>query len=172
MSMAALLTGTRDWLRSELSYSDNNCDVRPGGKPPASMGQFYVSLEDSGVGSREKLQHLEEIYSITVYVTRRTGEQPRDRTQAIYLAATTGLDARCRAILTKIHRNFDLMTSINELITDDGDLFQLPLFYQGVAGPQFMGPDWAASVNDTDSFLVKALRFGGALRVQDVDIMT
>lgn len=171
--MTSLLTGTRDYLNSLFSWSVAQCDVRPGGNPPPAMGQWYVSLDDAGIESDPHLDHLRETYSINIFITFRTGVQPRDRLQSIYLASSANLDAHVSAVRRALHRSYQHMLLVNTLvIPSGGDLFQLPLMYRGCAGPQVMDSSWAYGAPDSDSFLVKALRFGGALRTQAIDVMT
>lgn len=171
MSHAALLQAVNTHLRTTLTLPNQACDVREGGRPPASMGEFYYGIDEAGTTSNTQ-EYLREEFQIEVTVTIRTGKHPTDRQAAMYLTATTGMEARCRPVIAAIHRNYALMVAANALITGSVNKFQRPLFFRGSDKSQHKGADWAHGKDGQDNFLVRRLRFGGALRIQDIDIMS
>lgn len=165
MSMKVLLQATRDFMKSQMGLTDFACDLRPGGRPPAIMGEQYISLDEGNTNSRPFQDFLEEEYAINVWVTRRTGIMPNDARQAIYEAQASGLNDVCGRVRAIVHRSYDLI-DLGNLATAGGNKFLLPLFYNGTSEPLVTGADWAFSEHDEHGFIVKQLRFGGCKMVQ------
>lgn len=171
MSQQALLQAVRNHLISQLTLGNDQCDIMPEGRPIPGMGQFFYAVDDGGV-EVANTEFLSERYSVDVTVTVRTGQFPSDRRRLLVVTATSGIDARCDAIKSKLHGSYTVMDAANVLITGSVNKFQRPLRLMSISAASYRGADWAGSANDNDCFVTRTLRFGDALRVQDLDIMT
>jgi hypothetical protein len=169
-----LLQATRDRIRCQLKLADGQCDIQPDGHPPARMGEFYISLDEGGIQSADK-GFLKEVFSIDVFITKRTGVYPKDQYRRIYLDNATGLASLERKIIAAVHGSQELRVAANTLgdlpSTENGDAFQFPLYYMGRSKTRSAGGEWSGSAKENDCFLVRALRFTGGNRIQALDIM-
>lgn len=174
MSMEVLLEATRDYLRTTASLSNERCDIQPGGRPPARMGETYVSIDEGPIQSTEK-SSLREIYTVRVWITKRTGKYPADRRSNVYLDNIAGLGKLERLVIRTIHGAQALRVAANTLggfpHANAGDIFQQPLWYTGRGPSSYVGAEWIGGEGENDTFLVRQLTFQGALRVQALDIM-
>lgn len=174
MSIAYLLQAARDKLRTVAPLSAKLCDLQPLGRPPNSMGEYYVSLDEGRIQAGEKT-HLREVFTINVWITKRTGQHPKDRWSEIYLKNTTGLDALERKVIVALHGNQAVRVAANTLAStpgvNTGDIFQHPLWYTGRGATAPAGAEWNGGEAESDTFLVRLLQFTGGLRVQALDIM-
>lgn len=174
MSMEALLIATVRHLREELRYTTQQCDIQPDGRPPATMGEFYVAIDEAGVQSNEKT-HLRETFSITVTITRRTAPTPRDRRGSLYADRSRALAAIERPVIVAVHNNQTLRALANAELgapqENLGDQILQPLWYAGRSRTRYESAEWCgAGGNDNDAFMVRTLNFQGGLRVQAMDI--
>lgn len=174
MSIAAMLIAARDALRAVDGFSNERCDIQPGGRPPARMGEFYIALDEGSIQSTEK-SSLREVFTIVVWISKRTGKYPRDQYGKIYTANAIGMDAIERKVIRAIHGQQAVRVAANTLLgaphANAGDIFQQPLWYTGRGPTQFRGADWSGGSDESDTFLVRQLTFAGAVRVQALDIM-
>lgn len=179
MSMAAVLDEVCDHLRSALSLSAAECDIRPGGWPPRAAGEFYVAIDDLGVASAAR-EHLEEEYRIEVAIWRRAGQVPDDRLGDLarrgdpYVAALRTLDVLERAVLRALHANYaQIMAGANAALgageTGGGDVFQLALYYTGRSRPE-THPSRPSGERPLE-WITRRLEFAGMNRVQPLDVM-
>lgn len=169
-----LLQAARDRLRTVVPLADKLCDLQPGGRPPARMGEYYISLDEARIQAGEKT-HLREVYTINVWITKRTGKYPRDKWSEIYLQNATGLGALERKIIAAIHGRQEVRVAANTLgglpTAGTGDIFQQPLWYTGRGATAPANAEWTGGDPENDAFLVRTLPFTGGLRVQALDIM-
>lgn len=171
MSVSALLLAARQTLRRDLLLEDTQCNVQPDGRPDNVAGDLYISVHegDTAVGGDDSY-HLTEDVSILVTVTMRTGEYTGEGFGDLMIKHGVGLDAWCRKVVASLHLAFDMMQEANETIGDEANGFQLPLRYTGAGSALTQSADWAGgTADDSDYFMTRELRFGGAHRVQVVD---
>lgn len=176
MSMAMLLEGTRDYLREQMPLKPEQCDVQHDSIPPWPSGQFYVTLEDTGVAAGpDDSYYFKEIYSIDIGVWRRPGELPKDRwgpfqfREDPYLPSVQTLDKIERRILALLTHKFAAMVDLNNrfgLPSEDlGENFSKPLRYRGRSGMQSKFPPEAGDV----FFIGRVLTLTGSTRLQKVE---
>ncbi len=123
-----LAIGIRDMLRSEIPFRDEECGNRSDGQPPANSGQLFVSVFPGGLSpgpSSDQQLGMDEIHSIGIGITQRTGIIPDDRMfkDALYV------EKGCFTIVQKILRvmrtkagKYDVLQTVNENISNDGVL--------------------------------------------------
>lgn len=174
MSIAYLLQAARDRLRTVVPLSNDRCNLQPGGRPPARMGEFYVSLDEGRVQGSDRT-HLKEIYTINIWITKRTGKYPPDKYAEVYLANAVGLDAIERKIIAALHGVQAVRVAANTLGSlpgaGTGDIFQQPLWYTGRGATAPAGAEWNGGEGENNTFLVRLLQFTGGLRVQALDVI-
>lgn len=184
MSMALLLEGVRDYLRSqnELPNGDQwgrqQVGIQFKSMPPATAGQFFLSLDDGGVDAPSNPSYyLKEIYTITIGVWRRMGTTPANRrgqqllADDIYRDQITTLEDLERIAIKQLHEKPVVTQSVNDqfgLPSEAlGDRFQGRLYYTGRSTNETTGlPDSPSEV-----FIGRKLRFRGMLRVQRIENM-
>lgn len=178
MSIEYLLVAARDRLRLTVSLPgtarpEAYIGLQPEGRPPATMGDFYVALDEAGVQSTEKVS-LRELFAVQVYITKRTGRHAADKFDSLYLELTKGLRDLERQVLTALHNNQTVRAMANALAgvpqESQGDAYLQPLFYTGRSRSQFHGAEWIGTTGDNHAFIVRILNFSGGLRVQALDI--
>lgn len=128
MSLAALLVGVRDELRSVLGIQDALIGIQEDGQPPPGIGAaLYISIHPLGwrpTTNREIIQGLDESYSIGVTITKRISAIPEDRKdEEVFLKSLVGFEKLSRRIMVALHQNWDVIERANNFIiaqkTDD-----------------------------------------------------
>lgn len=169
MSVSYLLEAVRDHLRSELQLADDQCDVTPGGRPTPASGQLFVGVDDAG-SENSTTQYLSETVSVDVFVSIRAGDVPTDRKgRVIYLANSRSINSLCDRVRLALSGKYEVTNAANVLLQAAAATavgFQRPLHYMGSGPARSESGNWSYSTQGEDSYLVKQLRFGGALRVQ------
>lgn len=128
MSLAALLVGVRDELRSVLGIQAIQIGIQEDGQPPPGMGaSLYISVHPlrwKPTTSREIIQGLDESYAIGVTITKRISYVPEDRkNEEVFLKSLVGFEKLSRRIMVAVHQNWDVIERANNYIisqkTDD-----------------------------------------------------
>lgn len=181
MSADAWVIATVEHLQTQLadiipggaSKTKFYINWQPDGHPPASMGEFYISVDEDGSEQKEH-DKLHEIYRMKVWITKRTGQYPPDRALEAYKLASRGLRDLERRIVVAIHNNHTLRAAVNtELGVPDasvGDSCVNPMWFPGRGKTTKAGADWIGGNNDNDNFLVRVLPFAGGRRIQAMDV--
>lgn len=180
MSMAMLLEGVRDYLRTnndppfgfDPASGKDHCGIQIDGMPPPTARSHYLALDESTVtGTNDSNYYHGETYEISAYVCRNILDKPRDRQNIellkddIYLASMQTLEKMEREVIVALHQNYALTTAINtQFSLPDatlGDVFLEVLRYRG------RGRTTAVTVPDSQAvFHRRELRFGGIKRNQ------
>ena len=175
MSMALVLEGIRDFLRSENGWKKGECDIRQGGVPTETSRAFYVAIDDAGVETAGADQHyLKEIYSIEIAIWTETGSLPADMSGLAQLASdkyTIGretLDNLERAIIGQLHQEQDPRNQINTQfnLPAEGCIFLMPMIYSGRPRNEIIGA--ARRGSQIAQWLGRRLRFRGFDRIQKI----
>lgn len=179
MSLSFLLQATRDHLRSELSpvWKQGEIECQPDGRPMPSFGKQYISIHPTswtpGDIRPELMMGLDEYFSLSVTLTLRAAQKPRDRMMGdLYLDELRGMERISRQIILALHQNFDIITAANTLASHAGDspLLIEHLRWAGTdASPRSENSEWFF-VEPSDDYPVACLvmesRFRDARRVQ------
>lgn len=168
-----LLQAVRDTLRTAMTADHKTIGVRAGGQPPATMGQWFIGIDEGGEDSDQKL-HLAEISKVAVSLTVRLGVFPGERTDEIYLNSLRGFRTYERQIKRALHGNQAVRTAANVLLaaaaTADYYPFQTPVYYVGRGPTSFHGSEWllgAGEKNSNSAFAVRVYNFTGGHRLAD-----
>jgi len=195
MSAVALAQAVRDVIQARIQINGKNpdatvCEVGLSGMPKPGSGQVYIAVHLGGWQPVSGDYDLEEEYTVRVTVTVRLGSTPTDRHGlAVWVAATAGLDAICRAIVQALHQNQQVRLFANSgksySIGDSGpstpDGFYTTVQFTGAEPPQPQRASWflAGESPDPDnaaelalSGVSQTLSFGKARRCQTVAGMT
>lgn len=176
MSMDALLLAARNHLRTQLTANVPGSDldrankyigIQFEGRPPATMADWYIALDESRVVSKER-ESLHEQFWIEVTITRRTGAHRRRSYDEIYTDNAKGLSLLERLVIKHLHESHTHRAAAGVLEGGGALVFKLPLMYPGRGRTQPRGADWIGSEGD-ETFLVRVLPFGGAVREQYLD---
>jgi len=123
-----LAIGIRDMLREEIPFRDEECGNRADGQPPANSGQLFVSVFPGGLSpgpSPDQQLGMDEIHSIGIGITQRTGIIPDDHMfkDALYAdkGAFTIVQKILRVMRTKAGK-YEVLQTVNETISNDGVL--------------------------------------------------
>ncbi len=123
-----LAVGIRDMLRLEYPLRNEECENRPDGRPPANSGQLYVAVFPLGLSqgpSPDQQLGVDEIHSIGIGITQRTGLVPDDRMfrHAVYH------EKGAYTVFQRIHRLFrrkrvrvDMLSDINQAMQTDEEV--------------------------------------------------
>lgn len=170
MSMRALLTATRNRIRTALSLTERNCEIMPDGQPPAFSGELYIAVHP-GDFYNDSLTSLDETYSVYVTITRRADYSPHDRLGTQLLTHLDGLYGRAEAVRAIVHMDYSIINAANSIIGPLRNGFVEPLSFQNCTYLGVKGPDWfnAEGSDDTPTGLAVQLTFGGARRVQVIE---
>lgn len=176
MSTRALLKAVETRLRSAACLSDPDgkvVGVQPDGRPPAKAGQWYYAVHGAGVSQDDQnsLSH-DRRHAVTVTITRRVAEIPRDRRGERLTVADELLDL-AEQVGDWLHMDYRSMNAANALIpgidtTTNG--FVEPLKLQSITPVQEVGSEWVRGedADGSDVFTV-AVYLGGALRVRHLN---
>lgn len=195
MSIEHLMEAVRDTIVSELGLDPRECDIQPEGHPPATMDQFYISIDEGSIEFPDIGLVFKEKYTVNVFVTLRNGIFPRDRLaeaydrdRGMYLAGMKSLSLLERQIITAVNGNealrvlackklgiseaamFEADETAPGALGEYGDIFQLPLFYQGRGKTELHGTEWVGGGGKEQFFSVRTLPFKGATRTQNLSI--
>jgi len=175
MSMDYVLEATAAYLRSKNGWEVSQCDINV--SPPPAAGQFYVCIDDGGVDQLARAEDywLKEAFVVEVAIWRRPGQLPKDRLKEL-LKNTSRLMAEMktinpleRAVVKTLHKSQGWRGYANTLaglpIGGKGDLFRVPLIYQGRSKNEFFTDP------DGNEFFGRRLRFRGADRTQSIEDM-
>ncbi len=197
MSSEPLLEAVRDTIVSSMGLAVGECDIQPEGHPPATIGDFYISVDEGAVTQSEKGLIIHEVFGVSVYITLRNGIFPKDRlaeaydrNQGLFLAGRKSLTWLERGVIRAIHGNEQVrilactkagisLDAMFAPVLDDraaapggdgsaGDIYQLPLYYSGRSKTEVHDAGWVGSSADKQFFSVRQLSFQGGLRVQSL----
>lgn len=191
MSIAALLKGVETRLRSAEVLDDQpgeevgklcGVTVAPG-RPHPNFGQLFYSVHWSGGrGNDRNPQRHDVLAAVTVTITAKMANVPRDRRG---LRATT--PAELMDLVDQvagpdvIHGNYDVLAHANRLIEGTAEWVALhqpggtatvngyvePLVLLDFGPEREATPDWVASRSgDADNVYVIPVRFGDARRIR------
>lgn len=168
----ALLEATRDRLIDQLALSNFEVGIQPDGRPPAVMGEFYISLDEQNIQSSE-MGFLQERYAISIWFTLRAGIYANDRKDEPYLLQSKLLTAWERKIIKAIHGRQEIRQSANLLLAEYGATgsgeFSFPLYYGGRTKTRTPGEWILGETADPSPCMVRELAFNGGLRTQNLD---
>jgi len=172
VSLSALLQAVRDQLRKEVPLKVSECDIQPDGQPPPGIGRQYVAVHPTGWENDipQMSRGLSELYAISVTLTMRAPESPRDRIMSeLYLKALKGMESIIRRIIIKIHDNYTVLISANKLIDGDDKIVEPLRWASTDAQPRMVGPEWLFSAEEGfkgTAALVMESRFITGRRIQ------
>lgn len=188
--MDALLFAVRDGVRNAgMGYDYRSCEiVGPDGKPPARMGQIFVSVYD-GATNNNADNNLDERLAFNVTLTMRVTislDRVGDQMIASKLARQIGpngapsFNARIEQLRAYLHMNWQITVlqaqnppSANDNLVawTPGSVgvygFIEPARYRGCSQPVMVGGEWFSSAPEAIVDGIKAdMRFDGARRMQ------
>ena len=191
MSLAAYAIAVRNHLRSNLTefYSttlekNTNCRVMEDEKPVPNCGQEFIAIYGNAhhPGQTRMMTGIEELYDITVAVTLRVANVPKDRRgEASYVddpndSFTTPwmtLEERCREIIGMLDKNYTVLLAANQFFTADNGFTEPLLWLSTDAKPKLVGADHFYAHHEQipgsdDVFgMLMEIRFGEAVRLQE-----
>lgn len=133
------------------------------GRPPASMGKWYIAIHDGGCAA-EGQNDMIETYSIQVTVTHELQYVPADRSNSAKRNTVHGLNRIAQAIKLLIHGNQAVRIKANNSVLmpiEVGELWKTPLFFTGWGPERVESGEWAHCEPDARSFIVQTLNFNG-----------
>lgn len=177
MSMAFVLEGTRDYLRSQNTWTYEQIGIQFQTIPPNTARQWYIGMDDAGVESAiEKNYYLTETFSIEIGIWREHASIPRDRSGEmqlatdIYIAGIKTLNALERLVIAQLHGIYAVPAAINAQFTlpsiGSGGVFRLPLAYRGRTRNEKLE---VADVQDSALWFGRRLLFRGLPRTQYIN---
>ncbi|MGE3410126.1 MAG: hypothetical protein AB7I37_25305 [Pirellulales bacterium] len=190
MSIEALLEAAETRLIEQLGFAEGEVSIAPDGKPPAKMGERFVSLDENSIQSTERAS-LKENYAITVYITIRTGKLPADNRKKAYLSHLKALTGIERAVIKALHGRQEVRLAACNLLgisneamqaedqedrdnapggdASRGHPFTIPLYYTGRQRTNTRA-DWILGSEASPApCMVRELQFAGGLRLQSLD---
>jgi len=154
MSQYALLIAVRDTLRASVPLAHGDCDIELTGQPPPfwSGAAYYHAIHPTGwdPGPVDLNQGLDELYSLAITLSRRTGYIPEQRHPEELLlrreaegAYRASFEEKARRLMVVMFSyRHTILTAANALISGD-DKFIEPLRWGGNDPvPIQRGPDW------------------------------
>ena len=188
MSIQALLAAVVTELQTDLSadfpqHADNIGNfiaIQPNGNPPATAGEWYVSVDGMSVSSDAR-NFLRETYNVKVYISKKTAKYDTDRMGKAYSDNAEGLEQLELRVRGHLHANENVRITANTNVGapgPGGDVFQRPLYYQGRSNTRYQDSGWNHSKANKRTgtapdhgWLVRELTFTGADRIQALNVM-
>lgn len=132
-------------------------------------GDTYIAVDGGGsMNPADPAQdHIKERYTVSVYVSRKTGRMPLDRMMNIYLEERAGLERIERQIKRALHGQVSTLAAMNSFLEEGVMEFLEQLWWVRSNDPLPMSGDWSGDSPEAKSWLVQKIDFVGALRVQD-----
>lgn len=168
----ALLLAVRDQIREACNYAPKECEVEFDEMAPATVGEVYVAVIpaswQTGDAGRTSGGVRDEVFGVEVVVIARATRLPRDRSRSLFIDSLIGINSRCSAIIDAIHADNAVMQRANVLLTEGGDQFCKPLFFESCDGKphEANGQLFASNRNEQAAGMVRAVRFSGARRTR------
>ena len=174
--LSELRAGTNAFTVPVLTAT--NSSIEPGGNPPPRSGDFYLSIDESGV-STEGIQsqyEINELHSVEVFLSLRVSGNPRDRYDVLYRREAKGLRNLERQVLRAIHGKQAVRVAANSLLVSrsiGGANYLTPLYYERRGKTEIHGADWSnEDGSNINGWLVRRLPFVGMRRVQYLNSIT
>lgn len=183
MSLTALEQAVRDELRSGMKLAESICDTRlPPGEPPVWSGSEYFAVWGSdwsaGEYTAESDDTFDEVFAVTITITKRIGDIPLDVLPGEVLHRTKlGLESTARKVIqTTIRGRFSICSRAQAILLDRQSTatiqgFVEPIRFLGVDPPSLVGPDWFGAEEGGDAGLIMNVRLGNARRIQKLEIL-
>ena len=177
MALFPLLVATRDKLRSELKFADNEVIISSDrGRPPATMGNQHVAVWSPRWTPDEVDLNLalSELYDVTVTVTMRVNGIPMDSLDTdLFVNQGLTIDKIMRRCILSIHQAYDILTAANNQIEGDDKIIEPLRWIGGDAMPVKRGSEWLNTENpyveqQAACFLTMQHNFARAKRVQAI----
>lgn len=187
MSIAALLRGVEKRLRSDAILDDQPqeevgklCGVTLSpGKPYPNFGQVFYAVHWSGGRGNDRNPQCHDVFNgVTVTITARLANIPRDRRGKRTTLPDELMDLVDQvAEPNVIHGNYDVVAFANELIPGTAEYVALhggtatkngytePLVLLDFGPERVATPDWVGS-DDAANVYVIPVRFGDARRIR------
>lgn len=179
MSLYACMLATRNKLREELKFSDNEiCITEREGRPPATGWNTFIAIwgTDWRPDEPDLDLGLSELYSFSVTITQRVNAIAQDRIGTdMYVSENLETEKVVRKIIIAIHKQYDIITAANDLIDAEtyNQIMEPFRWRGGDAVPILRDASWLKTwapdhITDPqlDCFLTLQLDFGGAKRMQ------
>lgn len=175
VSKAALATLRLPGVVSSVNLTNLNSGIQPQGHPPPIAPQLYISIDEAGVTnpSDPKQDHLKEVHSLSIFISRRTGGVSEDRLRTVYEKLKTGLSIVERQVIAAIHANHELRVLAGELLQAEHhdetvQEFSTPLWYTGQKQTSGRSFEWSNEPPGKNpiGWIVRELGFQGCLRMQ------
>lgn len=164
-----------------LSTDPNVSAIQLDGQPNPACGESFYAIHPGEWRGDSADADLEELFGVSVTVTRRLGQAPLDRWGTdVWAKIVSGMDVICRKIVTAIHKNYAVLNAANAILEGESPLqggFVEPLQFLNASALQQKGPDWFNAENLENSHryanagFAQTLSFGRARRVQDITMM-
>lgn len=165
----AWVEAIRDELRSQLTLDPEVVGIRPQGQPPATMGHYYIGVDEVQVSSSEQDRtFLKETYTVGVWITMRSGLIPNDNFDEYYLNHAYGISDWERKIKNALHGNHGVRNRANAILIARGvrgsGEFNFAMHYAGRA-PTGFKTNWVDGDSSETPTIVRALMFTGGTRI-------
>lgn len=163
----ALINGPRKITAQTPNY--RNVGFQPGGQPPPRSGSLYIALDDGGESASGQENYLAEVYTLSVIVSIRLGQQAQDQYDKIYRELGKKFSSIVQGVKNCLHGQQDIREAASLLLPTGSAPFTCALFYEGSSGTELKGPEWSGEMSDKlYGWAVKRLRFSGMRRILTV----
>lgn len=170
MSMAELLTATRDSLRQAFDWGSNQCELTDDGKPFPMSPRLFVGLHP---GPFVRDSHTNEAlfvrFGIQITVSSQAPARPADK-PFIWQQEFDPSRVMWRIICHLWDRRTAVFQAANTLINSESNKFVEPYFFTTATSPIDQPPSWWGRIDGTEENQARAVgqsvtaRFDGALR--------
>ena len=182
MSQRVLALACRDTIRTALGLGTEPlvCDVTFDGQPHPGCGEWFYAVHPGSWQGQSEDADLEEIFGVSVTVTRRIGFAPKDRWGSeVWGKTLTGLDVKLRKIIVALHHSYPVLNAADATLYAESNTqwgFDEPLMFLGGTPPMPKGADWfsAQDINAgkfANAGAAQTLTFGRAKRCQPIEAM-
>lgn len=168
--ITALLVATRNVVRSQLNFNNEDCIIQDDGMPTPTCGPIFIALYGSSWGPDLTDQNLgiDERADISITITMRASAEPFDtRGEAMYVTQRLDIESLAHKIKCVVHQNYTLITQANALLPGQNKIMEPLRWLGGDSAPSRVDNSWFSSTHPVDfAGLTFNLRFGRARRMQ------
>lgn len=169
----AMLVAVRDRLRTELSLTNDECEIEYDELAHASVGKRYVIVIPGGLRPGElhdpNSGTMDEIVSVSVMVILRNRDVPRDRMRQMFVSTNAALNRQIARVREAIDCKVDLLAEADEwLVTaQTGQGFCEMLRWVGQDDkPRGVNPEIFSGDGTQAAGMARVIRFSGARRLR------
>lgn len=172
MSQEAVLQATQTWLKDQVGQFVGRVEIkfRPYLTPSPASPDLSLTVTIERIDQQSGDDHyINEVYTVGVYVHKKTGIPTFEKRDAVLLKNLTGIGPTARAVQKALHGRGDFRLHADTFL--EGGWKFTSNMVAGPWGAVSSVADPLARDADADTWLVQPLTFTGLRRVQPIEVL-